>query len=65
MLLALAEEIARAADRSCMSLILADTNRGARRLYARTGYQEVATAPCVSEGWQTNTRYWVLLTKNL
>ena len=64
-LLALAEDLARAAERARMSLIVADTNTGARRLYVRAGYQEIATAPCVREGWQTHTRNWVLLTKDL
>lgn len=48
-----------------MSVIVADNNAGARRLYERFGYEEVATVPCVKEGWETETEHWVLLIKSL
>lgn len=64
-LLALAEEIARSKNLSRMSVIVSDDNPGARRLYERTGYREIATRPCVREGWQTGTTAWVLLIKEL
>jgi ribosomal protein S18 acetylase RimI-like enzyme len=62
-LLELAEEIARDADLEMMSVIVASNNAGARRLYERLGYGEVARRPCVRNGWDTETDEWVLLTK--
>ena len=44
-LLGLAEQLARETHRRGMSIIVADTNTGARRLYERCGYREVAQAP--------------------
>jgi len=64
-LLALAESIARAGGLSRMSVIVADENAGARRLYERHGYRETARRPCVRDGWETATREWVLLTRDL
>ena len=46
-----------------MSLIVADNNPDARRLYARTGYEQRARRLMVREGWQTEGREWILLTK--
>ena len=62
-LLERAEQAAREADRPGLSLIVADTNVGARRLYARRGYRQVATRPLVKERWQTAAREWVLMVK--
>jgi ribosomal protein S18 acetylase RimI-like enzyme len=64
-LLDIAEEIARSEGYRRMSVIVAGDNTGARRLYERKGYAEVATAPCLREGWQTDTETWVLLMKRL
>jgi ribosomal protein S18 acetylase RimI-like enzyme len=64
-LLELAEQAAREADRSGVSLIVADANVGARRLYARTGYREIARRPIVKERWQTAAQAWVLMLKAL
>lgn len=64
-LLNLAEAIAREEALRRMSVIVADNNVGARRLYERHGYQEAATLPCVKEGWDTDTEHWVLLVKSL
>lgn len=64
-LLDLADEIARAESLHRMSVIVASNNHGARRLYERKGYEELATAPCVKEGWETDTENWVLLVKSL
>lgn len=47
-----------------MSVIVANTNAGARRLYERYGY-EAATLPCVKDGWESDTEHWVLLIKSL
>lgn len=46
-----------------MSVIVSDTNRGARRLYERMGYAETARRPMVKEGWINDGTEWVLLTK--
>lgn len=64
-LLDLAEEIARAEELSRMSLIVANANTRARRLYESKGYQELATAPCIKEEWEIENKTWVLLIKQL
>jgi ribosomal protein S18 acetylase RimI-like enzyme len=62
-LLALAEELAVSAGAKGLSIIVADSNHGARRLYERSGYREVAKRPMVKEGWRSEGANWVLLTK--
>jgi ribosomal protein S18 acetylase RimI-like enzyme len=64
-LLALAVRIAAAEGLPRMSVIVADDNAGARRLYERHGYRETARRPCVRESWETATEAWVLMTKPL
>ncbi|HEU0220860.1 MAG TPA: GNAT family N-acetyltransferase [Paracoccaceae bacterium] len=64
-LLGLAESMAMAEGLKAMSLIVADTNAGARRLYERVGYREWARRLTVREGWETPTREWVLMTKDI
>lgn len=44
-----------------LSLIVSDANRGARRLYERLGYEEVAARPMVKEAWQNPGENWVLM----
>ena len=46
------------------SLIVSDANRGARRLYERLGYEEVARRPMVKEQWQNAGDNWVLMIKD-
>ncbi len=65
LLLETAEQVARELGETRMSIIVADTNDGARRLYERHGYREAARRPCVREGWQTDIAEWVLLLKDL
>ena len=48
-----------------MSVIVADENVGARRLYERKGYSKLDEAPCAKDGWETETENWVLLVKSL
>jgi len=48
-----------------MSIIVSDANSGARRLYQRAGYAEVATRPMVKEDWVNDGENWVLLTMPL
>lgn len=64
-LLEVADEIGRSERVGRMSVIVASNNAGARRLYERHGYEEVARAPCVKDGWVTDTEAWVLLMKAL
>ncbi|WP_088347048.1 MULTISPECIES: GNAT family N-acetyltransferase [Rhodomicrobium] len=64
-LLALAEQLARAARRRGLSVIVSDANDGARRLYLRCDYVEAGERPMVKEGWRNEGRNWVLLTKRL
>lgn len=62
-LLSLAEELARETESSGMSIIVADSNEGARRLYERVGYREAGRRRAVKEDWKTATENWVLLLK--
>ena len=48
-----------------MSVIVANTNLGARRLYERHGYAETASREMVKESWANDATHWVLLTKAL
>ena len=64
-LLAQAERFAAAAGKSTVSLIVSDTNAGARRLYERCGYAEMARRKMVKEGWVHAGTDWVLMTKRL
>lgn len=64
-LLRIAEVRARDAGLGRMSLIVSDANAGARRLYERHGFAELATRPMVKEQWQHEGRNWLLLVKNL
>ena len=64
-LLGRADEIGRARGESGMSVIVSDTNAGARRLYERSGYRVAATRPTVKDAWENVGRDWVLLAKRL
>lgn len=64
-LLALADDIAHKARLPGCSLIVADKNRGARRLYDRNGFRERASRKIVKEGWQNESENWLLLVKEL
>ena len=48
-----------------LSIIVADTNLGARRLYQRDGYREVAQRTSIKQGWDGPGNAWILLTKAL
>jgi ribosomal protein S18 acetylase RimI-like enzyme len=59
-----AERLAIAAGiRNGMSVIVADNNPAARRLYERMGYREAAVRPMVKETWDSAGSAWVLLMK--
>jgi ribosomal protein S18 acetylase RimI-like enzyme len=64
-LLTVADDLAASARKSGLSLIVSDTNTGARKLYERSGYHEVARCKMVKEQWQHPGTDWVLLRKNL
>lgn len=59
-----AEEKAIEAGCKGLSIIVADANSGARRLYERLDYDEQATRPMVKEAWESPAANWVLLTKH-
>jgi ribosomal protein S18 acetylase RimI-like enzyme len=46
-----------------MSVIVADNNKAARRLYERMGYRPVADRPMVKENWESPGSAWILLLK--
>jgi ribosomal protein S18 acetylase RimI-like enzyme len=61
-LLAEADKLAAAAGTSGLSLIVSDTNTGARRLYERNGFREAARRRMVKQDWQHPGTEWMLLT---
>jgi ribosomal protein S18 acetylase RimI-like enzyme len=63
-LLGLADSIAAETTKRGLSIIVADTNIGARRLYGRTGYREIARRAMVKDGWQHSGEEFVLLVKS-
>jgi ribosomal protein S18 acetylase RimI-like enzyme len=64
-LLGIADRLAAEGRRPGLSIIVSDANVGARRLYERCGYQEVARRRKVKEGWQGPGTDWILLTKRV
>jgi ribosomal protein S18 acetylase RimI-like enzyme len=48
-----------------VSIIVSDANSGARRLYRRCGYREIAKRPMVKEEWENPGEDWLLLVKSL
>jgi ribosomal protein S18 acetylase RimI-like enzyme len=64
-LLAEAEAIASGTGATAISLIVAEENRGAKRLYERAGYREIARRPLVPFPGLGHTGDWVLMAKPL
>jgi ribosomal protein S18 acetylase RimI-like enzyme len=62
-LLSLADSIASDLRLAGLSIIVSDANRGARKLYERSGCRLEAQRPMVKEDWAGEGRNWVLLTK--
>ncbi len=61
-LLRVAEEAAAADGLDRLSLIVAEDNDGARRLYARSGYAETARRPVVpAPNWAPGAENWILM----
>jgi ribosomal protein S18 acetylase RimI-like enzyme len=58
---ALLRQAAALAGGADLSLIVADGNVAARRLYSRFGFVERARRPIVREGWESGSREWVLM----
>ena len=58
---ALLRDAARRAGGDALSLIVADANGSARRLYEGFGFAERARRPIVRDGWETASREWVLM----
>lgn len=63
-LLELAERIGRAAGARGMSVIVADRNTGAFRLYERRGYRQAGARAMVKDGWSVESDNWLLMTKS-
>lgn len=64
-LLSIAERLAIETGKSGLSIIVSDANRGALRLYERSGYAELATRPIVKGSWEHPGDNWVLLERKL
>ncbi len=60
-----AEKIARFEKLSGVSIIVADENMGARRLYERLGYIEIDRRAMIKETWDNPSDNWILLKKDL
>ena len=65
MLLRVADRLAADTARTGLSIIVSDANTGARRLYERTSYKQIATRPAVKGDWKNPVKDWVLLVKRL
>ena len=63
-ILDVAEALSKESGRRGLSLIVPDANEGARRLYARTGFREVASRPMVKEDWENPGTDWLLLLRD-
>jgi ribosomal protein S18 acetylase RimI-like enzyme len=63
MLIEHASGLAAKAHCTGVSLIVADTNPGARRLYERSGYVERARCAAVKQGWDGAVREWILMVR--
>jgi ribosomal protein S18 acetylase RimI-like enzyme len=58
-----ADRLAAKAGMARQSLIVSDTNTGARRLYERHGFYETARRQMIKNGWQHPGTDWVLMIK--
>jgi ribosomal protein S18 acetylase RimI-like enzyme len=63
-LLRIAGQLADDTGRRGLSIIVSDANDGARRLYERSGYREIAHRLKIKEDWVTPGTSWVLLVKD-
>ena len=58
---ALLRQATRLAEGTALSLIVADGNATARRLYEGFGFVEAERRPIVKDGWESASREWVLM----
>lgn len=65
MLMVKAEQLADESHSKTLSLIVAEQNAAARRLYEKLGYQVHARRPIVPFPGCPHTGYWILMTKGL
>ncbi|XWN33922.1 MAG: GNAT family N-acetyltransferase [Devosia sp.] len=59
------EAIAAESGLTGVSIVVADGNSGARRLYERLGYQEIYREAMVKEDWDNPSTEWILLKKSI
>ncbi|MEM6762933.1 MAG: GNAT family N-acetyltransferase [Pseudomonadota bacterium] len=59
-----AEGIARSGDLEGVSIIVANGNHDARRLYERLGYHERERREMIKEDWENPSTEWILLEKS-
>ncbi|NBB81480.1 MAG: GNAT family N-acetyltransferase [Verrucomicrobia bacterium] len=64
-LMGLAEQLADSSGAGTLSLIVAEENTGARRLYEKLGYQIIARRPIVAFPRCPHTGDWVLMEKHV
>lgn len=64
-LLDIAEQIAVRENRKGISVIVADANKGARRIYDKHGYRVYARRPMIKMDWVNDGRNWLLLIKDI
>ena len=62
-LLNYAQQQAKDTQKRGLSLIVADANQSARRLYQSFGFSEVASKPMVKENWSNDSENWILMVK--
>jgi ribosomal protein S18 acetylase RimI-like enzyme len=60
-MLGIADRLRQASGANGISLLVADCNAGARRLYERFGFRQVASRPMVKGAWTNPGDEWLLL----
>ena len=64
-LLSIAEACCQSCGLNSTSVIVANANTGAKHLYERLGYRELARRPMVKESWESPATEWILLVKDI
>jgi len=65
LLLDFTEKLAKSGEFNTVSLIVADSNVSAIRLYQNRGYKVKASEKVIKENWQADGANWLLMTKNV
>jgi GNAT superfamily N-acetyltransferase len=60
---ALLEQACKERGPNGLALVVSDSNLPARSLYDGFGFSEVTRRPIVTQGWQTDSTEWILMTK--